>query len=312
MEQLKHIHDFCTRHQTVLGYSVVSLLTALTEYIFSSVVFKCPCNSDNAVYGTVFLLVPAFILFLLGCISNVRVWRLVTGCQKEECCSRCCSVMTPPIARALVAPVTWIAVALLGGSFYECAASGLSLIKNLLCTDKGKVCLSKAATIPCNSTLAKEVTKQSLSLQAQSQLIGWFLILSIVIVGVISTCISHCCSPISYMQLKFWKIYMKNEKKLFDAKAEEHSAKLAEINVNHFFHPSDPRPGDQTGFQTPSNDDWKKISLLYNFNPEKQHYSLLHEFVKTNRGTTDGFREGNQNPSILGFVDDVELSELGP
>ncbi|XP_054249001.1 calcium homeostasis modulator protein 6 [Indicator indicator] len=311
MDQAKRVLDFCTRHQTVLGYSVVSLLTALTEYIFSSVVFKCPCNSDNAVYGIIFLLVPALIFFLLGCISNVSIWRMVTGCQPADCCSRCCYVMTPTMSRALVAPVTWIAVALLGGSFYECAASGLSLLSNYLCTDKGKMCPSQVATMPCNRTLSKQVTGGSLSLQAQSQLIGWFLILIIMIVGVISTCVSHCCSPVSYMQLKFWKIYLKKENELFVTKAKEHSAKLAERNINCFFHLPDPTPADQTPFQTPSNEDWRKISLLYTFNPQEQHYSMMHEFVNTNRGSSAKFREGDQNSFILGFVNDVGLSESG-
>ncbi|NXP82198.1 CAHM6 protein, partial [Ramphastos sulfuratus] len=324
MDQLKHALDFCIRHQDVLSYSMVSLLTAVCEYVFSAVLFKCPCNSDNMLYGIVFLLVPAFILFLLGCIWNARIWRLVTGCHSGNRCSfdlrrsYTCKLIRI-LARASVAPLTWIAVALLGASFYECAASGNDIIKNFLCKDKGKMCRAEAAKIPCNETLS-EMSKGALSLQAQSQLIGLFLILAIVIVGVISTCVSHCCSPVSYMQLKFWKIYLKQEGKIFKIKAKEHAATLAERNINSFFLTADQRPPQilstgqpaaPTAFQTPSNEDWQKISLPYTFNPQEQYYSMVHKFVNTGRGSTDRFAEQNQNASVLDFVDEIDLKDSG-
>ncbi|NXF40122.1 CAHM6 protein, partial [Nyctibius bracteatus] len=313
MDKLRGALDFCIRHQTILGYSIVSLLTAASEHIFSSVVFKCPCNSGNMLYGSVFLIVPAFILFLLGYMVNARTWRLLTGsCPQEKRCScspwgtctRYCVVLVPVTARASVAPLTWIAVALLRASFYECAASGNRLIKNLVCKDKGEECHTKLAKIPCNEKLWEEIPGEFLNLQAQSQLIGWLLIASITTVALISTCVSHCYSPVSYLQLKFWKIYSKKEQELFEIKAKEHAAKLAEINMNCFFEATDPAP-----FQTPSNEDWWKISFLYNFNSQEQYYSMIHKYVNTNRGNSIRFGEGDQNPPVLGFVD--EASESG-
>ncbi|KAM6127183.1 calcium homeostasis modulator protein 6 [Pterocles gutturalis] len=313
--KLRRALDFCIRHQTALGCSIVSLLTAASKHIFSSVVFKCPCNSGNMLYGSVFLIVPAFILFLLGYMVNARTWRLLTGsCPPEKRCScglwgtcaRYCHVLVPVTARAMVAPLTWIAVALLGASFYDCAASGNSLIKNLLCKDQGPDCHKLLLKIPCDETLLKHISGEFLSLQAQSQMIGWLLIASIVTIALISTCVSHCCSPVSYLQLKFWKIYMKKESELFKIKAEEHATRLAEINTNCFFGAIDPAP-----FQTPSNDDWWKISFLYAFNSEEQYYSMIHKYVNTNRGKSIRFGEGNQNPPGLGFVDEASASESG-
>ncbi|XP_068265270.1 calcium homeostasis modulator protein 6 [Nyctibius grandis] len=313
MDKLRGALDFCIRHQTILGYSIVSLLTAASEHIFSSVVFKCPCNSGNMLYGSVFLIVPAFILFLLGYMVNARTWRLLTGsCPQEKRCScrpwgtctRYCVVLVPVTARASVAPLTWIAVALLRASFYECAASGNRLIKNLVCKDKGEECHTKLAKIPCNEKLWEEIPGEFLNLQAQSQLIGWLLIASITTVALISTCVSRCYSPVSYLQLKFWKIYSKQEQELFEIKAKEHAARLAEINMNCFFEATDPAP-----FQTPSNEDWQKISFLYTFNSQEQYYSMIHKYVNTNRGNSVRFGEGDQNPPVLGFVD--EGSESG-
>lgn len=108
------------------------------------------------------------------------------------------------------------------------------------------------------------------------------------------------------MQLEFWKIYLKKEKELFEIKAKEHAATLAERNINSFFQP--PIQLDApSAFQTPSNEDWQKISLLYTFSPQEQHYSMVHKFVDTDRGSTAKFRQGNMNPTVLGFVDEAGL-----
>ncbi|KFV42162.1 Protein FAM26F, partial [Tyto alba] len=129
-------------------------------------------------------------------------------------------------------------------------------------------------------------------------LIGWSLIASIMPVALISTCVSRCCSPVSYLQLKFWKIYLEKEQELFEIKAKEHATKLAEKNTNCFFEATDPAP-----FQTPSNEDWKKISFLYTFSSQEQYYSTIHKYINTNRGKSTKFGEGEQNPPGLGFVD---------
>ncbi|NWI92873.1 CAHM6 protein, partial [Pitta sordida] len=314
MDKLRGALDFCIRHQTVLGYSIVSLLTAASEHIFSSVVFKCPCNSGNVLYGSVFIIVPAFILLLLSYMVNARIWRLLTGsCLSEKCCNcspwgtcaLCCQVLVPVTARALVAPLTWIVVALLRANFYECAASGSSLIKNFIC--KGNEdCRKQLPKVPCGEKLPTEISSEYPSLEAQSQLIGWFLIAGIMTVALISTCVSRSCSPVSHLQLKFWKIYSKKEQELFEIKANEHATKLAEINTNCFFEATDPAP-----FQTPSNEDWWKISLLYKFSSQEQYYSMIHKYVNTNRGDSTKFEEGDQNPTVLGFVDEAHAIESG-
>ncbi|NXV45764.1 CAHM6 protein, partial [Uria aalge] len=319
MEKLRGMMDFCIRHQTVLGYSFLSLLTAASEQIFSSVVFKCPCNSGNMLYGSVFLIVPAFILFVLGYLANTKMWHLLTGsCRAEERCScspwgtctHYCHVLVPVTARILVAPLTWIAVALLRASFYECAASGSSLIRNLMCKDKGEECHKVLVRIPCDEKLLeKEKEKLSiefLSLQAQSHVIGWFLIAIVMIVALVLKCVSRCISPVSYLQLKFWKIYSKKEQELFETKAKEHATRLAEINTKCFFEATDPVP-----FWTPSNEDWWKISFLYTFNSKEQYYSMIHKYVNTNRGNSDRFRKGDQDLPVLGFVDEANVSEAG-
>ncbi|XP_010154985.1 PREDICTED: protein FAM26F [Eurypyga helias] len=315
MDKVHSALDFCFHHQTVLGYSLVSLLTAASEHIFLTVLFKCPCNSANMLYGSVFLIVPAFILFLLGCMANTRAQHLLTGtCPPEKGCSRIpwrtftryCRLLLLVAAKASVAPLTWIAVALLRASFYVCAASGNSLLKNLVCKDKGQECHSLLAKIPCNEQLSEAISSEFLSLQAQSQLLGWLLIAGIMTAALIATCVSRCYSPVSYLQLKFWKIYLKKEQELFETKAKEHATRLAEVNIDCFFKATNPAP-----FPTPSNEDWRKISFLYTFDSQEQFYSMIHKYVHTNGGNRARFGEGDDNPSALRFVDEARANESG-
>ncbi|XP_008495603.2 calcium homeostasis modulator protein 6 [Calypte anna] len=313
MNNLRGILDFCIRHQTALGYSTVSLLTVAMEQIFSSAVFKCPCNSWNTLYGSAFLLVPAIVLFLLGFMVNAKMWHLLTGiCSSEkrnsqETCIHCCHNLVPVLARALVGPPTWIAVALLSVSFYECAASGSSRVQSFMCKDTD--CYDLLAKIPCNPTLSKNITGDSLSFQAQSQLIGWLLILIITTVVLSSKCYSRCTSPVTYLQHKFCKIYSEQETKLFEVKAKEHATNLAEVNTRCFFEVTDPAPAP---CMTPSNEDWKKTSLLYTYNPQEQYYSRLHKYASTNRGnSTTRFGEGGRIPPVSGSVDEAALRESG-
>ncbi|XP_021245596.1 protein FAM26F-like [Numida meleagris] len=324
MEKFHTVMNICIRYQKTLGYSIVSLLTIASEQIFSSVAFRCPCNSWNTLYGCVFLLLPALLLFLLGYMVSARVWILLTGSclqEKKHSCGisgkgcLCLQVLVPVTASTLVAPLTWIAVALLSASFYECAASGSSLIKHLVCRDMDghDACWELLQKIPCDENVVRQLLKGNstskgglVSFRAQSQVIGWLLIVSIIIVALISICISRCFSPISYFQLKFWKIYLEKEREHFENKAKEHAAKLAERNINCFFEATNPTP-----FQTPSNEDWQKISFPYAFSKNDQYYSMIHKYINANRGKISTFREGDQFPSVLGFVDEAHMSEQG-
>uniref|UniRef100_A0A663EC98 Uncharacterized protein n=1 Tax=Aquila chrysaetos chrysaetos TaxID=223781 RepID=A0A663EC98_AQUCH len=140
---------FCLRHQTVVGHSIVSLLTAASEHTFSFVVFKHPGNPGNTLYGSVFLTVPAFTLFLQLPSEEAL------SCSPWGTRSHWCLVPLSVTARALVDPAfSWITVALLRASFYECTASGSSLITNRVCKGKGRECHRLLLKTPCDENQA--------------------------------------------------------------------------------------------------------------------------------------------------------------
>ncbi|XP_072499198.1 uncharacterized protein [Notamacropus eugenii] len=81
MERFRLLLGLLIKYHTALGYSLLSLLTAGGERLLSSVVFQCPCSATwNLPYSLVFLLAPAWILFLLGFLFSTRAKWLMTGC----------------------------------------------------------------------------------------------------------------------------------------------------------------------------------------------------------------------------------------
>lgn len=118
------------------GTFINSLIAALTiggQQLFSSFTFRCPCQvGKNFYYGSAFLVIPALILLIAGYALRDQMWtitneyccncvprRRISPLERRLACLRIFSIT----GRALVAPLTWLAVTLLKGNYYECAAS---------------------------------------------------------------------------------------------------------------------------------------------------------------------------------------------
>ncbi|XP_070275300.1 calcium homeostasis modulator protein 6 [Myotis yumanensis] len=319
MKKLQTVLDLYLKHRITLGYGLVTLLTVGGERIFSTAVFQCPCSAAwNLTYGLVFLLVPALALFLLGYVLSARTWRLLTGCCKRgaddhdddtgcsACCRACCNagqrgalVCAQLSGAAAIAPLTWVAVALLGGSFYECAASGSRFLARRLCSDRSPQCAQQLPLVPCNKAQESDVQDLLMDLRAQSQVLGWILIAAVIVCLLIIVSITRCVSPVSFLQLSFWKIYVEQEQKILRSQATEHATELANENVKCFFEGSHPKE-----CKTPSMKDWQQVSELYTFNPKNQYYSMLHKYVnREEKNRSIRISKGDAVVPILGFVD---------
>uniref|UniRef100_A0AAX7ULU3 Calcium homeostasis modulator family member 5, tandem duplicate 2 n=1 Tax=Astatotilapia calliptera TaxID=8154 RepID=A0AAX7ULU3_ASTCA len=182
MDNFQSILRFLVNQKTTIGYSFMALLTIGGERIFSMVSFQCPCNHDqNFAYGVTFLLGPAAVLLIFGIFSSTRFWKLYTGCclNPMKLCPRgncfgCLRVFLSIFTGACVAPIMWLCVALLNGTFYECAVSGLddSLVVDLFCKNKTLKCREELARVPCDrSKLSSEERMELLLMfRAQSQI----------------------------------------------------------------------------------------------------------------------------------------------
>lgn len=291
MEKLQTVLQFLMNQKATIGYSFMALMTIGGERIFSMVSFQCPCNHDqNFAYGLTFLLGPAAVLLVLGLFFSNRLWRLYTGCclnPMKLCprgnCFNCLRVFFSILSGACVAPIMWLCVALLNGTFYECAVSGLddNVVVNLFCKNKTEKCRYELAKVPCErSKLSNDERMELLlMLRAQSQILGWCIVIISATVGLLGSCFTNCRSKVSYLQLTFWKRYMEKERQHFDSFALEYATKLAERNLRSFFENKDPEP-----FPFPNHKAWEEISALYTFSRSEQCYSTLQRYVeKTDR-----------------------------
>ncbi|XP_070768740.1 calcium homeostasis modulator protein 6 [Enoplosus armatus] len=324
MDKFKTVLNIANK-QTNLGFGLVALLTAGGEQIFSSAVFSCPCNELNFFYGVVFLLVPALALLLLGYILSKKTWKLLTGlCRRRSklcSCRRLAAVGTVLFqisVTALVAPSSWIAVALLNGNYFECAMTGtkVSAYNKHLCGNKTSMvqCQKELYGIPCGtSSSLPQADREDVqrTLRAQSQILGWLLIASVMLSNLLLTCVARCASPISYLQLKFWRVYAQEEGNMIDLYTAKHAKELAERNLASFFNQTPPQ-----NIITPSNKDWEKISSLYKFSTKDHYYSTLHRYVENCQRTDNDMmrmasvksnESSDVNPAVLDFVDDGRM-----
>ncbi|XP_055099759.1 calcium homeostasis modulator protein 6 isoform X2 [Symphalangus syndactylus] len=134
--------------------------------------------------------------------------------------------------------------------------------------------------------------------------LGWILIAVVIIIFLIFTSVARCLSPVSFLQLKFWKIYLEQEQQILKSKAKEHATELAKENIKCFFEGSHPKE-----YKTPSIKEWQQISSLYTFNPKDQYYSMLHKYVNR-KEKTHSMRstEGDTVIGVLGFVDSCGIN----
>ncbi|CAL1612209.1 unnamed protein product [Knipowitschia caucasica] len=326
MDKLNTVLNIANKNSN-LGFGLVTLLTVGGEQIFSNVIFKCPCNQLNFLYGVVFLLVPALALLTLGFIWSKKTWKLVTGvCQRKNVCGSCGRLKALMYALfyistfAFLAPSTWIAVALLNGVFTECAMTGtnMTLFNDHLCKGEAKKdCIEELPTFPCgkDGKVPRDVRDEVLqTLRAESQIIGWLLISTLILSHLFFMCLARCTSPVSYLQLKFWRLYVQEESSALDSCSAEHAKKLALSNVQSFFTNTAPEAS-----HTPSNQHWQQVSELYKFRDRsgRQYYSTLHSFVEEQSKESSPLMKsmsvcstgsGHIPPAALNFVDDAHAA----
>ncbi|OCT80326.1 calcium homeostasis modulator protein 4 [Xenopus laevis] len=297
---LQPILSFLKSKESILFNSVVAILTVGGQQLFSFFAFSCPCSpSKNLNYGLAFLGVPALVLLVVGFAFNDNTWRLLMGSSNTHAVQErgrqsitmryklICFVCGNITGRAMVAPITWLAVTLLNGSYYVCALSEYAdveqydILRSLTEAERRRF-LSQfpcAQFVPANLTRVKD--EVILELKYQSQVAGWILVAVVAVSIFVTLCVARCCSPLTFLHLKYWSSYVNNEQMLFEQAADQHSKIYALLNIKKFFGFS---PGSKniTEIRIPSRWDWRTISgldLLKTIDDEHCHYSLLHSWA---------------------------------
>ncbi|KAI6183949.1 hypothetical protein M3Y97_00543600 [Aphelenchoides bicaudatus] len=215
------------------GLIIVSTISG--QSLINKLTFTCPCSYPlNEYHSLGFLFGPCIVLFMFAVLINQKTWRLVQGC-----CYRTRSTSHPLstsllywlqiLAQSLIAPVAWLFVSLLDGSYYKCLMAG-NYCQNV------PECLTSPAKLGicemCLCNLDKVIGDKLIS---ESQFYAWTLLISTSIVASIVMCCVRVFSRFTYSQNNYVQLYRDIEEKVFDEFAKENATNLAKLNSKRFF-----------------------------------------------------------------------------
>lgn len=137
MDKFRMIFQFFQSNQESFMNGICGIMALASTQMYSAFDFNCPCLPHyNLAYGLGILLVPPFILFLLGFVLNNNIsmlaeeWRRPQGQRgKDPAVLRYmfCSMAQ----RAMIAPAVWVSVTLLDGKCITCAFCTLVPVETL-------------------------------------------------------------------------------------------------------------------------------------------------------------------------------------
>ncbi|XP_061425010.1 calcium homeostasis modulator protein 2-like isoform X2 [Lethenteron reissneri] len=308
MDKMNSLAQFLRANSISLVNGGIALTTLGGQQLFSLLAYNCPCAvTANYAYGVVAIGVPALLLLALGWTLNPTAWLLL-----GDCCRRGRGSAPTPLGallgallgvatRAAVAPLTWIAVSLLSGDFYVCAASEFRSPGEFV-RGGGGVAVTPSrdaprhdlAAVPCKGeplglNLAPGFSRDAMlrQLKYESQLMGWILIGSAGLILFFSMCVRACISPMGHLQATYLSQYLDHEARLFEQTSEVHARSVAANNVRRFFgflrteEKGLPVESEQNLNQLPG-DKWEKITgLCHSFQNNKAYpfYSRLQQWA---------------------------------
>ncbi|OPJ84255.1 calcium homeostasis modulator protein 1 [Patagioenas fasciata monilis] len=222
MDKFRMIFQFLQSNQESFMNGICGIMALASAQIYSAFDFNCPClPSYNLVYGLGVLLVPPFILFLLGFVLNNNVsmlaeeWRRPQGQRgKDPAVLRYmfCSMAQ----RAMIAPVVWVSVTLLDGKCITCAFCTSVPVETLgntshLGLSQGEM-KQVLARIPCKEIyngqelIANEVAIRYL--RCISQALGWCFVLLMTMLAFLVRSLRPCFTQAAFLKSRYWSHYI--------------------------------------------------------------------------------------------------------
>ncbi|XP_067839926.1 calcium homeostasis modulator protein 4-like [Heptranchias perlo] len=292
-----NILSFFKDKQKTILHSMIVLVTVFGQQTFSFFAFSCPCKPTvNQYYGLAFFGVPALVLLILGYVINGLTWKLIMSFRngpnlKHRDFNLTCYVLCSITGSAIVAPITWLAVTLLNGLYYQCGMSEFlsvdswKVFENISLREQKDI----LARFPCPKVSIKEIKNISeirnegnRILLFQSQVAGWILIACVTMVAFLTLCIPRYFSPLSFLHLSYWAQYLENEECLFQETVKKHSQLYALKHIKKFFG-FIPEEKQVQKIRLPVREDWRMISGINVFTKLEQdscQYSLLHTWAE--------------------------------
>uniref|UniRef100_A0AC35G148 Calcium homeostasis modulator protein n=1 Tax=Panagrolaimus sp. PS1159 TaxID=55785 RepID=A0AC35G148_9BILA len=252
--------------QVIQGLIIVSTISG--QSIIGKLTFECPCAYPlNIYHSCTFIFGPALALFMFAILINPNTWKLVHGCchrtsKSEHPFGVACLYWLQIISQSGIAPVAWLFVAFLNGSYYTCMKAGsFCNIKDTRLCDNSTALQEALSRVPlmlldvdeniCPLCVCSLDPISEGYLRSQSQVIAWGLIIAIGTTALISICVIRMCDKYTYVQNSYVQMYREEEKRIFEEIAKFNARKYAEANSNMFFER-----------EKHSKEDWDIISAL--------------------------------------------------
>lgn len=282
----------------------ICLTTAGSQKFFSVAAFNCPCPNNvtdssglhpNYIYGWVFIVVPAFALFVLGYAMNQKTWKMTTGCCRRSyraargyCAG--CATLTEITVQAFVAPMAWASFAFLNGIYYACAVSKHPYA--------GPCDVVRTQDKPTYSGEFEENVKTS-------QIIGWLLIAFVLVGGSLLYMINRCLSPLTYYHRKYAIWYRDMEVDAFEKIAKTQiKEEVEKETVKRFLQ------------RKRNKHSWDKIATVFTFIRDLKNFALYsridewNELHKEELLLGDGEHLMNESDSVTAGDDTSSESRL--
>ncbi|CAN0181528.1 unnamed protein product [Bubo scandiacus] len=249
MDKFRMIFQFLQSNQESFMNGICGIMALASAQMYSAFDFNCPCLPHyNLAYGLGILLVPPFILFLLGFVLNNNVsmlaeeWRRPQGQRgKDPAVLRYmfCSMAQ----RAMIAPAVWVSVTLLDGKCITCAFCTSVPVETLGNTSHPGLSQGEMkrvlARIPCKEIyngqelIANEVAVRYL--RCISQALGWCFVLLMTTLAFLVRSLRPCFTQAAFLKSRYWSHYIDIERKLFDETCAEHARSFAKVCIQQFF-----------------------------------------------------------------------------
>ncbi|NXC71515.1 CAHM1 protein, partial [Anhinga anhinga] len=249
MDKFRMIFQFLQFNQESFMNGICGIMALTSAQMYSAFDFSCPCLPHyNLAYGLGILLVPPFILFLLGFVLNnnvsmlVEEWRRPQG-QREKDRAVLRYMFCSMAQRAMIAPAVWVLVTLLDGKCITCAFCTSVPVETL--GNASHPSLSQGemkrvlARIPCKEIYdGQELIVNEVAiryLRCISQALGWCFVLLLTTLAFLVRSLRPCFTQAAFLKSRYWSHYIDIERKLFDETCAEHARSFAKVSIQQFF-----------------------------------------------------------------------------
>lgn len=215
--------DISKKLELPLKNVIISGAVLGLKQFMNKLVFKCP-EENYQLYSTLFMFVPAVMLFCVALMVSKSFWEIAAGCclLPKSRLRTAWRRSRKYVYLCSLPPVVWLLFVFVDADFYVCLKLG-SLEARLNKTDP----LEKPA-----------ILTEFQSAEAESQIIALLLLSATVLFATVMISLDRCCtkgdSPISNDQ-EYVQFLAEEEIKLFNSKLEPLAKEQAKEQVEALF-----------------------------------------------------------------------------